>query len=36
MYLEDEKTPWIIEIVDDGLNMDSDLEDGLSNPYLEL
>jgi len=36
MYLEDKKTPWITEVVDDGLDMDLDLEDGLLDPYLEL
>jgi len=36
MYLEEEEKPRIMEIVDNRLYFNSDLEDGLSDPYLEL
>jgi len=36
MYSEEEDSPKIVEIVDDNLDMDSDLGDGLADLYLEL
>jgi len=36
MYSDEKETPRIIEIVDDGLGWDSDLKDGLVDPYLKL
>jgi len=36
MYSEEEDTPRIVEVADNGMDFDSDLEDGLANPYLEL
>jgi len=36
MYSEEENTPKIIEVVEDSLNFDLDLEDGLADPYFEL
>jgi len=36
MHLEEEDSSNIIEIMDDGLDLDLDLEDRLANPYLEL
>ena len=36
MYLEDEETPQIMEVMDNGLDMDSDLEDRPSDLYLKL
>jgi len=36
MYSEEEDTPRIVEVEDDGLGFNSDLEDGLADPYLEL
>ena len=35
MYLEEEDTPRIVEVVDDGLDFDSDVE-GLVDPYMDL
>ena len=35
MYLEEENTPKIVEIRDDGLDLVSDVE-GLANPYMDL
>jgi len=35
MYLEEEDTPRIVEVVDDGLDFDSDVE-GPANPYMDL
>ena len=35
MYSEEEDTPRIVEVVDDGLDFDSDIE-GLANPYMDL
>jgi len=35
MYSEEEDTPRIVEIEDDGLGLDSDIE-GLANPYMDL
>ena len=35
MYLEEENTPRIVEVVDDGLDFDSDVE-GLADPYMDL
>jgi len=35
MYSEEEDTPRIVEVVDDGLDFDSDIE-GLANPYMNL
>jgi len=35
MYLEEEDTPRIIEIEDNGLGLDSDIE-GLADPYMDL
>jgi len=34
MYSEKEDTPRIV--ADNGMDFDSDLKDGLANPYLEL
>jgi len=36
MYLEEEDTLRIVEVVDDRLDSDLDNEDGLANLYLEL
>ena len=36
MYLEEEDTLKIVEVVEDGLDFNSDLEDGPLDPYLEL
>jgi len=36
MYLEEENSPKIVEIEDNVLEFDSNLEDGPSDPYLEL
>jgi len=36
MYLEEVKTPWITEIVDNRLGWDSDLEDRPADLYLKL
>jgi len=36
MYSEEEESPWITEVVDDRLDRDLDLKDGLADPYLEL
>jgi len=35
MYLEEEDTPRIVELVDDGLDFDSNVE-GLADPYIDL
>jgi len=35
MYLEEENTPRIIEIEDDGLDLTSDIE-GLAGSYMDL
>jgi len=35
MYLEEEDTPRIVELVDDRLDFDSDVE-GLAGPYMDL
>ena len=35
MYSEEEDTPRIVELVDDGLDFDLDLE-GPANPYMDL
>ena len=35
MYSEEEDTPRIVEVVDDGLNFDSDVK-GLADPYMDL
>ena len=35
MYLEEEDTPRIVELVDDGLDFDSDIE-GPAGPYMDL
>ena len=35
MYSEEEDTPRIVEVVDDGLDFDSDVE-GPANPYMDL
>jgi len=35
MYLEEENTPGIVEVVDDGLDFDSDVE-GPADPYMDL
>jgi len=35
MYLEEEDTPRIVEIEDDGLDFVSDIE-GLADPYMDL
>ena len=35
MYLEEEDTPRIVELVDKGLDFDSDVE-GLANSYMDL
>jgi len=35
MYLEEEDTPRIVELVDDGLDFDSDVE-GPAGPYMDL
>jgi len=35
MYSEEEDTPRIIEIEDDGLDLDSDVE-GPADPYMDL
>jgi len=35
MYLEEEDTLRIVEVVDDGLDFDSDVE-GLADPYMDL
>ena len=35
-YLEEEDTPRIVEMADNGLGLDSDTEDGLADLYLEL
>jgi len=36
LYLEEEETPWIMEINDDGLDFDLDNKDKLANLYLKL
>ena len=36
MYSEEEDTLRIVEVVDDGPEPESDLEDGLADLYLEL
>jgi len=36
MYLEEEDSPKIVEILDNGLDMDLDLKDRLADLYLEL
>jgi len=36
MYSEEEDTLRIVEVVDEGLDFDSDNEDRLANPYLDL
>jgi len=36
MYSEEEKAPRIVEMVNDGLDLDSDLENRLADPYLKL
>jgi len=35
MYLEEEDTPRIVELVDDGLDFDSDIE-GPADPYMDM
>jgi len=35
MYLEEEDTPRIVELKDNGLDLDSDVE-GLADPYMDL
>jgi len=35
MYLEEEDTPRIVELVDDGLDFDLDVE-GPADPYVDL
>ena len=35
MYSEEEDTPRIVELVDDGLDLDSDI-DGPADPYMDL
>jgi len=35
MYSEEEDTPKIVEVVDDGLDFDSDIE-GPADPYMDL
>jgi len=36
MYLEEEDTPRIIEIIDNQMDLDSELEDRLADLHLEL
>ena len=36
MYLEEESTPRIVEVVDNGLDFDLDNKNRLADPYLEL
>jgi len=36
MYSEEEDSPRIVEIVEDRLDINSDLKDRPANPYLEL
>jgi len=36
MYSEEDDTPRILEVKDNGLGFDLDLEDGPASPYLEL
>jgi len=36
MYLEEEDTPRIVEVTDNGLIFDLDTENRLIDPYLEL
>jgi len=36
MYLEEENTPRIVEVIDDRVGFDLDLEDGLADLYLRL
>jgi len=36
IYLEEENTPKIAELGDDGLGLDSDIEDGPADLFLEL
>jgi len=35
MYLEEEDSPKIVEVIDNSMDLDSDME-GPANPYLEL
>ena len=35
MYSEEEDTPRIVEVIDNGLDFDSDIK-GLANPYMDL
>jgi len=35
MYSEEEDTPRIVEVIDNGLDFDSDVE-GLADPYMDL
>ena len=36
LYSNEEETPWITEVIDNGPRLDLDLEDGPSDPYLKL
>jgi len=36
MYLEEKDSPKIVEVFDNGLDLDPDLEDRPADPYLEL
>ena len=36
MYSEEETSPQIVEVDDNGLGFDSDIEDRSADPYLEL
>jgi len=36
LYLEEENTPCIVEVLDNGLGFDSDMEDRPADPHLEL
>jgi len=36
MYLGEEEVPWIVEVTDENLDLDSELGIGLADPNLEL
>jgi len=36
MYLREEDTPRIVELIDNQMDLDSELGDRLADPYLEL
>jgi len=36
MYSDEETSPWVVEVTSEGMDLESDLENGLADLYLEL